>query len=74
MMAININIPICLEKIYFPTFKNAAIMLIGIMVVLILNGNVFNSILMPLNMGLIIISLLLGPFVSYAISKKIKTR
>jgi hypothetical protein len=50
------------------------IMLMGIMVILILNGNVFSSILMPLNMGLIIISLLFGPFVSYAISRKIKTR
>ena len=50
------------------------IILMGIMVILILNGNVFSSILMPLNMGLIITSLIFGPLVSYAISKKIKTR
>ena len=52
----------------------AGIILLGIMAALILNGNVFSSILMPLNMGLIITSLIFGPFVSYVISKKIKIK
>ena len=57
----------------------ASCMLIGaalliILVFLIINGTIFTSALMPLNMGIIIASLLLGPFISYAISKKIRIK
>ncbi|MCD4668864.1 MAG: hypothetical protein K8S14_00295 [Actinomycetia bacterium] len=51
----------------------SGVILGGILIFLILNGFTYSSVLMPFNMGIIIISMLIGPIIAYFISRKIKT-
>lgn len=46
----------------------------SLLIMLVMSGQAFISIIMPLNMGIIVLSLLAGPVVSFLISKKIKTK
>lgn len=57
---------------YRGSFIAGSVLLVAL-IALSANGIVFSSALLPLNMGLIITSLLLGPLVSYVISRKIIT-
>ncbi len=45
----------------------------GILIFLILNGFAYSSVFMPFNMGIIIISMLIGPITAFFISRKIRT-
>jgi len=51
----------------------SGVILGGILIYLILNSFVYSSVFMPFNMGIIIISMLIGPIIAYFISRKIKT-
>ena len=51
----------------------SGVILSGILIFLILNRLAYSSIFMPFNMGIIILSMLIGPIIAYFISRKIKT-
>ncbi len=51
----------------------AGALLVAVLAILIVNKIAFASIMLPFNMGIIAASLLIGPVLSYFISKKIKT-
>ena len=44
----------------------------GTLIFLTLNGFAYSSVFMPFNMGIVILSMLVGPIVAYFISLKIK--
>ncbi len=46
----------------------------GVLLMLVISGFVFPSILMPFNVGIIVISFLIGSLTSYLISRKIKVK
>ncbi|HAJ95670.1 MAG TPA: hypothetical protein DCP02_05480 [Actinobacteria bacterium] len=49
------------------------IILSGILIYFTQNGLAYSSVFMPFNMGIIILSMLIGPIIAYFISRKIKT-
>jgi hypothetical protein len=51
----------------------AGAVFVAVLAALIINEIAFVSIMLPFNMGIIAASLLIGPVLSYFISKKIKT-